>query len=122
MLELVARFADEWNLWGLPESLPERMAVVETACERIGRDPATISRSTQALVLLTGDEAAGARFVEAVAPRAAIAGTAAQVADVAARYRDVGVHELVVPDFVLGSGKEKLDALDALIEAFAPLR
>lgn len=122
MLAVVARFADEWNMWALPEALPERMAVVEAACERIGRDPATIARSNQALVLLTDDEAAGARFVDAVAPRAAIAGTPAQVADAAARYREVGVHELIVPDFVLGSGTQKLDALDALLEAVTPLR
>jgi alkanesulfonate monooxygenase SsuD/methylene tetrahydromethanopterin reductase-like flavin-dependent oxidoreductase (luciferase family) len=122
MIGLAARYADEWNMWGLPDALVARMAVLEAACERIGRDPADIARSTQALVMLTSDDRAGREFVEAVTPRAALAGTAEQIAEAASRYAEVGVDELIVPDFVLGRGNRRLDALDALAEQFAPLR
>lgn len=123
MLGLVARWADEWNMWGLPDTIAERGAVLDAACEAIGRDPATVARSAQALVLLTDDEAAARGFVEAVAPRAAIGGTPAQVAEVAAGWAAMGLDELIVPDFVLGRDlSAKQDALDALIDALAPLR
>ena len=122
MLRLVARFADEWNMWGLPEAIAERGAALDRRCESIGRDPATIARSTQALVMLTEDESTANDFVEAVAPRAAVAGTPSRIAETVAAWQAVGIDELIVPDFVLGSGQRKLDALDALAEAFNPFR
>jgi len=121
MLGLTARIADEWNSWGLPEGVAERMAVLDAACERHGRDPATIARSTQALVLLTDDTQAAAAFVESVAPRAAMAGTPRQIAETVADYAEVGLDEFIVPDFVLGEGARKLEALDSLLEEFRAL-
>jgi len=122
MIGIAARWADEWNMWGLPEVVAGRMAVLERTCERIGRDPGTLARSTQALVMLTDDAEAARAFVESVAPRAAVAGTPDQVAEVVGRWQDVGIDELIVPDFVLGTGDRKLEALDALAVAFAPFR
>ena len=121
MLGLVARWADEWNMWGLPEALAERAEVLARACERIDRDPTTIRRSTQALVLLTDDAGAAERFLGAVAPRAAYAGTAEGFAELVGRWREVGIDEVIVPDFVLGRGQRRLEALDALREATRPL-
>ena len=40
MLGIVARYADEWNMWGLADTIAERAAVLDEHCERIGRDPA----------------------------------------------------------------------------------
>ncbi len=119
MLGVVARHADEWNMWGLPEVIAERRAVLDAHCERIGRDPATIATSTQALVLLTDDERAAAEFVERVAPRAAVAGTAADVAALVDEWREAGVDEVILPDWHLGRGAERLERLDALREAIA---
>ena len=39
-----------------------------------------------------------------------------------AAYTGVGVSEFIVPDFTLGTGSRRTDRLDALIDAFAPLR
>lgn len=122
MLGLTARWADAWNMWGLPEVLAGRAAVLDAACERIDRDPATIARSTQALVLLTDDGEAARRFLDAVAPRAAYAGPVAGFAELAAAWGEVGVDEVIVPDAALGSGARRLDAMDAIAAAVAPLR
>ena len=37
-------------------------------------------------------------------------------------WADVGVDEVIVPDFTLGSGAKKLEALDLFIEEVAPAR
>jgi F420-dependent oxidoreductase-like protein len=120
MLRLVARYADEWNQWGLAPAIAERRAVLDRACERIGRDPAEIRTSAQALVLLTDDEATAQRLNEA--PRAAVAGPVSALVDAVGAWRDVGLDELIVPDFLLGTGQRKLDAMDAIVEAVAPFR
>jgi alkanesulfonate monooxygenase SsuD/methylene tetrahydromethanopterin reductase-like flavin-dependent oxidoreductase (luciferase family) len=122
MLRIAARHADEWNMWGLPPLIEQRAAVLDRACESIGRDPAAIARSTQALLLPTDDGERARRFLEAVAPRAAVAGPMEQIVDTVAAWRDVGVDEVVVPDSPLGVGAERLDHLDALIDAFTAFR
>jgi probable F420-dependent oxidoreductase len=122
MLGVVARHADEWNMWSLPDLLSERLDVLRRHCDAIGRDPAEIAVSTQPLVLLTDDAGQARRFVDAVAPRPAFAGTPAQLAELAERFSAIGVAELIVPDWVLGRSTEaRLDNLDRLIDAFAPL-
>ena len=63
MLRLVAEHADIWNVPGPPhatvEFLAERSRVLDRQCEAIGRDPATVIRSTQ--VMFTGDDLQAAR-------------------------------------------------------------
>lgn len=120
MLRRVARFADEWNMWGLPPVIAERSAELARACESVGRDPAAIVRSTQALLLPTDDETAGRRFVEAVAPRAAVAGPADRIAEVVGEWVELGVTEVIVPDAPLGRGSRRAEAMDLLIEQVAP--
>jgi alkanesulfonate monooxygenase SsuD/methylene tetrahydromethanopterin reductase-like flavin-dependent oxidoreductase (luciferase family) len=114
MLGIVARHADAWNMWGLPELIAARSQVLERHCERIDRDPATIWRSTQALVMVTDDRARADAFRDAVAPRAAYAGPAEGFAELVERWRAVGVDEVVVPDGALGTGSARLERLDAL--------
>lgn len=116
MLGIVARYADEWNMWSLPATIAERGAMLNQKCEAIGRDPATITWSTQALIMLTDDEDAARRFEAAVAPRAAIGGTVERLGEVVAEWQEAGVRELIIPDFVLGQGAQKLERMDRLIE------
>ena len=75
MLRIVARHADQWNMWGLPDVIAERGAELDRACSELGRDPAEIVRSAQALVRITDDPVASRAFVDSVSPRAAFAGT-----------------------------------------------
>ena len=121
MLGLVARRADVWNLWAMPEFLRERTAVLAEQCERIGRDPGTIRRTTQSLVRLTDSASEADAFVAAAGPRAAFAGAPEQFAELVGRWRDEGVDEVIVPDWHLGRGAERRDALDAIRESVATL-
>jgi alkanesulfonate monooxygenase SsuD/methylene tetrahydromethanopterin reductase-like flavin-dependent oxidoreductase (luciferase family) len=120
MLGIVARHADRWNLWGLAPHVAERAAVLDQRCEAVGRDPGEMGRSAQALVLLSDDADMALRFRAGTGGRAAIAGTTAQVADAVADWQEVGLDEVIVPDFALGRGAAKLERMDALIQEVAP--
>jgi F420-dependent oxidoreductase-like protein len=122
MLGLVARHADEWNMWSAPATFAERSAALDARCERIDRDPTTVARSTQALVFVLDDPVRAAELVERVAPRPAIAGTPEQLAEALAGYVEVGVDEFIVPDFTLGTGARRSEALDALLGAASAVR
>jgi alkanesulfonate monooxygenase SsuD/methylene tetrahydromethanopterin reductase-like flavin-dependent oxidoreductase (luciferase family) len=123
MLGVVARYADAWNLWSLPSTLAARAKVLERRCDEVGRDPNEIRRTTQALVMITDNADRATRLVEAAAPRAAVAGPPGHIAEVVAQWQDLGIDEVIVPDFVLGQGQAKLDAMDTyLTEVAAPFR
>lgn len=122
MLRLIARHADEWNQWSVPGGFGENAARLDEACEKAGRDPSTITRSTQALIVVTNspdDEARAAAIGEKTA-RPVLHGTAAHIAELAAQWRDEGVDELIIPDFVMPT-EQRRDAYDALADALAPL-
>jgi alkanesulfonate monooxygenase SsuD/methylene tetrahydromethanopterin reductase-like flavin-dependent oxidoreductase (luciferase family) len=120
MLGLVARHADEWNMWGLADVIAERSAALDRACEAIGRDPGSIARSAQALVRLTDDAAQAERFLAGTGGRAAIAGGTDQVAEAVSAWQAAGLDEVIVPDFALGRGAGRLERMDAIIEQVAP--
>jgi probable F420-dependent oxidoreductase len=122
MLGVVARHADEWNTWSTPASMKERAAVLDRRCEAIGRDPATIARSTQALFAVIDDDAEADRFEARYAPQPAVAGRPDRIAERIVAWRDAGVDEIVVPDWPLGTGVQRTDAMDALIEMAAQFR
>ena len=118
-LRIAARFADEWNVWATPEVLASKHAVLERHCDDLGRDPATIAVSTQALLFLSDDETwlAGKRELDVGRP--AIVGTPAEVVDTLGRYRDAGADELIVPDWNLGPMSRRIDTCDRFIEDVA---
>lgn len=117
MLRIVARHAQAWNTWGLPDAIATTAAVLDRACELEQRDPLTIERSAQALVFLTDDAEKAAGFIKMTGGRATIAGPAAAFAETVAAWAAVGVTEVIVPDFTLGTGARRIDAMDALLEA-----
>lgn len=114
MLGVVARYADQWNCWGLPDVVAHKSGVIDRHCEEIGRDPAEIKRSAQALVFVTPDAATADSLVERV-PRAAFGGPPDRLADVVGAYAEAGLDELIVPDFTLGTGSQRFERMDMLI-------
>jgi F420-dependent oxidoreductase-like protein len=118
-LRIAAEHAQEWNVWSTPEVFAHKSAVLDRHCEDVGRDPAEIRRSTQALLFLSDDEGYLAKIRERDIGRAAIVGTPAEVVDVVGAYRDAGVDELIVPDFTLGTGERRTETLDRFREEVA---
>jgi F420-dependent oxidoreductase-like protein len=117
-LRIAAKYANEWNVWGTPEVLKHKMGVLDQHCADIGRDPAQIERSAQALIFLTDDPAVKERA--AGGGRAAIAGTPGEVRAVIEQFRDIGLNEFIVPDFTLGrSVDQKKAAMDTFISEVA---
>ncbi len=121
MLDVVARHADEWNMWGLPPLIAARRAVLDRACERHGRDPAEIATSCQALWYVTATAEQGDDLVARGGGRAAVGGPVDRLAEHVAAWRDAGVDEVIVPTFTMGAGPARADTMDAIIEQVAPL-
>jgi probable F420-dependent oxidoreductase len=99
MQRIAARHASEWNAWGLEDLAGRRQGLLE-ACERAGRDPATMRTSVNALVDLGGRNPSSGRAV--------VSGTAQQVTDQLGRYADLGFDEFILPDWNLGDGYAQL--------------
>lgn len=118
-LRIAAEHAQEWNVWSTPEVFAHKSGVLDRHCHELGRDPAEIRRSTQALLFLSDDQAWLDRIRERDIGRAAIVGTPEEVVEIVGAYRDAGVDELIVPDFTLGSGTRRLDTLDRFKEEVA---
>jgi alkanesulfonate monooxygenase SsuD/methylene tetrahydromethanopterin reductase-like flavin-dependent oxidoreductase (luciferase family) len=116
MLRITARHADAWNTWCTPaQAAVHRTSLIET-CYEVGRDPATMRTSVNALVGLN----------ERAAPRgrAAIFGSAQQLVDQLGEYAELGFDEFIMPDWNLGRDKSeradrvariKAEVLDHLI-------
>jgi alkanesulfonate monooxygenase SsuD/methylene tetrahydromethanopterin reductase-like flavin-dependent oxidoreductase (luciferase family) len=107
MLRLTARWAQAWNIWGTPERVRDRSAALDQACAAVGRDPATVRRTAQALFfLIDDDDAANAIRARVPADRLVIGG-AAELVDNLGDYQAAGIDELIVPDFAFGKTSEK---------------
>jgi alkanesulfonate monooxygenase SsuD/methylene tetrahydromethanopterin reductase-like flavin-dependent oxidoreductase (luciferase family) len=123
-LRIVAKYADEWNVWGDVDTLIHKMSVLDQHCEDIGRDPKEIERSAVALLFLTDDEARIKKLKTTDMPMPAIIGNVNEVIDIVAAYRDAGVNELMVPDFTLGTligaDQVKMDLMEQFITEVAP--
>lgn len=92
MIELVARYADAFNtVWHMePGPAVEAFHALEAACERVGRDPATIERTAGTVVRLLRPgqpPEAGARGIQ---------GTVEEIAERLRAFADAGVQHLVV--------------------------
>jgi alkanesulfonate monooxygenase SsuD/methylene tetrahydromethanopterin reductase-like flavin-dependent oxidoreductase (luciferase family) len=95
MLRITARYANEWNTWGIPEGAAVTRGALMEACDKVGRDPATMRTSANALIDLDG----GAP----VQGRAVLSGSAEQVIDLLGQYAELGFDEFNMPDWNLGA-------------------
>ena len=93
MQHIAARHASEWNIWAVPDLAGRRQGLLG-ACEKAGRDPATMRTSVNAMVDLDGQNPVPGRPV--------VAGTAQQVIDQLGQFADLGFDEFVLPDWNLG--------------------
>lgn len=114
---LAARYSDEFNLSSSgPDMARERFALVDAACEAIGRDPATITHSTMAGVLIGRTDAEiAARMTAAVELFGSgedeqawlderlerwITGTPDQAREMVRRFAEAGVERIMLQDML----------------------
>lgn len=138
LLDLVARLADGWNTawrW-TPEAYGERAAAARAACERVGRDPATLRLSLGLFTVLGEDEAdLGRRYARMaerlpagvatampleVLRRECLAGTPEQALERLARFAELGVEELIVSPAPIWFSLPDPSMLDLVAEALIP--
>jgi alkanesulfonate monooxygenase SsuD/methylene tetrahydromethanopterin reductase-like flavin-dependent oxidoreductase (luciferase family) len=135
LLQLVAEHCDGWNTcWAwTPDDYRERLAVLDAACVRVGRDPATVWR-TLGLYALCGDDRADLerRFerLRAATPAGVLdgvslddwrpgrlVGTAEEVRDQAREWEALGVDTIIVGAGALPFQVGALDDVVALGDA-----
>jgi F420-dependent oxidoreductase-like protein len=123
-LRMVAQYADASNFFGDPERLRHLVGVLEDHCERLGRDPAEITKTRLGTVVIapTHDEAEAkldALRARVPADRIAtvLAGEPDTVAEKASELLDAGVDGLIFnsPD------AHDLETIQLLGETLSPL-
>jgi probable F420-dependent oxidoreductase len=102
MLRITATHADEWNTWGAPALAGAGVAKLLQACERVGRDPETLRKSTQALVIVTADSKTADKVRAGQWGPRSLAGTIDQIVEQVAEYVALGLDEFIIPDFTFG--------------------
>jgi alkanesulfonate monooxygenase SsuD/methylene tetrahydromethanopterin reductase-like flavin-dependent oxidoreductase (luciferase family) len=138
LLRLAARFADGWNtVWRwTPEAYADRAAAAREACERVGRDPATLRLSLGLFTVLGEDEADLVRRYELMrerlpagvvdaAPleglrRDGLVGTPDDVLERLERFAELGVGELVVAPAPVWFALPDPSMLDLFAERVVP--
>jgi alkanesulfonate monooxygenase SsuD/methylene tetrahydromethanopterin reductase-like flavin-dependent oxidoreductase (luciferase family) len=127
---LAARYADEFNLSSSgPEVARKAFAAADAACVAIDRDPATLTHSTMAGVLLGRDEDEMAARLTAVTAAVEagddpdawleerlerwVAGTPDQARETVRRFAAAGVERIMLQDFLPWD----LDMIDVIGEA-----
>jgi F420-dependent oxidoreductase-like protein len=129
-MRIAAHYADEFNLSSSsPDQAREKYAALTAACEAIGRDPSTITRSTmagvlmgrdeaeldrrkQALLSAFGEDAGGEDWIDAREPRW-ILGTPDQARSMVARFAEAGAERIMLQDFL----PRDLEMIDLMAEA-----
>jgi F420-dependent oxidoreductase-like protein len=114
-LKIAAQFADEWNAWTDPALLAHKVGVLQQHCEGIGRNPADIQVSTQAMLFMSDDE----EWLKDKRGASALVGTPKEIVDVVAAYKEAGCDELIIPDFTMGSPERRKDTCDQFMEEVA---
>jgi alkanesulfonate monooxygenase SsuD/methylene tetrahydromethanopterin reductase-like flavin-dependent oxidoreductase (luciferase family) len=106
-LPLVARFADVWNVptYALGE-LERKVAVLRSICAEIGRDPAEIVLSVEAVMALAPDQASLPEVAEVAERRfgdpgfglreAGLVGTPGQIVDRIKEWESLGFGQIVL--------------------------
>ncbi|MDO8485084.1 MAG: LLM class F420-dependent oxidoreductase [Candidatus Limnocylindrales bacterium] len=99
-LRLVAQYADACNVFGTPEAIARKYAILDAHCAAVGRDPNEIERSTLQNVRLTVDGAGGGETLSEVVERFG------ELADAGAQHVIVDLRAVHDPDRLelFGSG------------------
>jgi alkanesulfonate monooxygenase SsuD/methylene tetrahydromethanopterin reductase-like flavin-dependent oxidoreductase (luciferase family) len=106
-LRTVARYADQWNAFGTPETLAQKDAVLRRHCDEVGRNHLEIERTVGAKIVIRASESAARGVLEDLmernrTPMSSIAddhtfwiGTADEIAERLLAYRQIGFSTLL---------------------------
>ncbi|MBM3225717.1 MAG: LLM class flavin-dependent oxidoreductase, partial [Candidatus Tectomicrobia bacterium] len=118
-LRIVARYANHWNVWGGPETLRRKSAVLAKHCTALGRDPAEIVHSANMPTMISTDPADRERLVRGLMQRfgrseeeardTVLVGSVAEMQDKLGLMQAAGVQEIFVPTFLPAWRLEHLD-------------
>ena len=124
-LRMVAQYADGCNFFGDPEQARHLLGVLEGHCERLGRDPAEITKTSMRTIAIAETEEAAQAKLDAMRAAglherriaATVTGTPDQILENAQAFRDVGIEGLTfsMPDV------HDLEAVALAGETLAPL-
>ncbi len=126
-LRTVARYADQWNAFGSPETLTHKDEVLRAHCDVVGRDHEEIERTVGAKIVIRDTEAAAREtLVELMdhnrTPMADIAddetfwfGTAGQITERLLAYRQVGFDTVLV-EMPAPYDRETMEALITVVK------
>ena len=120
LLRIVAQRADIWNTWGTPDVIAEKTAILDAHCADIGRDPAEIQRTAQALVFMSDDPAVVTKLRSLNIYYPSLIGTPEEIREAIAAYAETGVTEFILPDFNMRNFGERISSLDAFQEQVIP--
>ncbi|MEA2332884.1 MAG: hypothetical protein QOH58_3022 [Thermoleophilaceae bacterium] len=124
-LRMVAQYADGCNLFGDPERAQHLLGVLEGHCERVGRDPAEITKTSMMSIAIAETEGEVQAKLEAMRAAGvpekriagATAGTPEQILERVHAFREVGIEGLTLsmPDV------QDLEALELAGKTLAPV-
>src|SRR2546427_10187540 len=128
-LRIVAKHANHWNIWGGPGVLARKGAVLDAHCAAVGRDPKTITRSANMVLLITDRKDEVERLAETIATRlgrhaadardTCLAGTPDQIREQLDQLRTARVDTVFVPSMFRPLDELRRD-LDRFRAAIAP--
>jgi F420-dependent oxidoreductase-like protein len=124
-LRMVAQYADGCNLFGPPDRAQHLLGVLKDHCETVGRDPAEITKTSMATIVIAETESGVKAKLDAMRDlgfpperiAATTSGTPDQILEHANAYRGVGIEGLTfsMPDV------HDLEAVALIGQTLAPL-
>jgi alkanesulfonate monooxygenase SsuD/methylene tetrahydromethanopterin reductase-like flavin-dependent oxidoreductase (luciferase family) len=114
----VAKYADEWNVWGWPETVQRKSEILSRYMEEAGRDPASIKRSAQVVIQISDNSEANEQ-AKAASRMPLAAGTTEEIRDLVGRCQEIGLDEFIVPPLFDKSAAENTEIRDRFIEEVA---
>jgi probable F420-dependent oxidoreductase len=118
MLEITMPYVDSWNAWyawfnNRPDELKPWLEKVDAACEKVGRDPATVERTCAVLVQLPGGAGRCVMHTEDASTQP-LRGEPEAMADALRKFADIGIsHVQLVLDPIT---TESIEALAPVLE------
>jgi F420-dependent oxidoreductase-like protein len=128
-LRIVAKHADHWNVWGGPEVLKRKSAILEDHCTKVGRDSSTIQRSVNMILQITDKPAEIQQLADTISKRigasaadardTCLAGTVQQIRERLHQVKAAGASTIFIPTLFRPLTELRRD-MDRLIAEIAP--